>query len=315
MDLAVVEEPAPEPANVPVGIDPDAELRKRRGLVPGAVLYQAEVPNSARIYDRLLGGKDNFQADRDAADRLVELIPDLPAHARENRYFLHRVVRELAKLGIDQFIDIGSGLPTQDNTHEVLHGLMRSQVHGTDRSVEQTRVVYVDYDELACVHGRALVHGVDGVEMVHGDLRTPEKILDDPAVRKLIDFSRPVAVLMIAVLHFVTDAENPGAIVARVRDRLLEGSYLAISHACADEMKPDDREAAVAVYKQASAPILPRSHAEITALFDGWELLEPGVCEVSRWRPELDRVAIGGNGAPASKRSGATFVGGVAVKR
>ncbi|GAA0426345.1 hypothetical protein Acor_54990 [Acrocarpospora corrugata] len=292
----------------------DPELLKRRGLVPGAVAYQAEVPNSARIYDRLLGGKDNFAADRDAANRLVQLIPDLPLHVQENRSFLHRVVTELAGLGVRQFIDIGSGLPTRDNTHEVLQRRMRAMVAGTGRPVEQTRVIYVDYDELACVHGRALVYGLDGVAMVHADLRTPEAIMEDETVRDLIDFGEPVAVLMIAVLHFITDQEDPASIIDRFRLMLPGGGYLAISHACGDEMKPDEREAAVAVYAKASAPITVRTKTEITGLFDGWELLEPGVCEVSQWRPQLEKILIGGNGAPRVERSGAAFIGAVAKR-
>ncbi|MEO3854083.1 SAM-dependent methyltransferase [Acrocarpospora sp. B8E8] len=150
--------------------------------------------------------------------------------------------------------------------------------------------------------------------MVHGDLRTPEKVLAHEDVRKLIDFTQPVAVLMIAILHFVTDAENPAAIISTIRDGLPEGSYLAISHGCPDGMEPDALAAAVKVYEKASAPFTPRPREQITALFDGWELLEPGVCEVSRWRPELERVDIGGSGAPAVARSGARFVGGVAKR-
>ncbi|MEO3854499.1 SAM-dependent methyltransferase [Acrocarpospora sp. B8E8] len=145
--------------NVPAELDPDSALKQRRDLVPGAVLFKADVPNGARIYDRLLGGKDNFQADRDAADRLVKLLPDLPAQVRENRYFLHRVVTELAEAGVRQFIDVGSGLPTRENTHEILQRRMRAMYADVEQ-VPDTRVVYVDYDELACVHGRALVSGL-----------------------------------------------------------------------------------------------------------------------------------------------------------
>jgi hypothetical protein len=173
--------------------------------------------------------------------------------------------------------------------------------------------VYVDYDEMACVHGQALMTSECAV-MVHGDLRTPEKILAHESVRALIDFTQPVAILAIAVLHFITDEENPAAIISILRDALPRGSYLAISHGCPDGMKPEALAAAVKVYEKASAPFTPRSREEITALFDGWELLEPGVCEASQWRPGLGRIDIGGHGAPAVERSGATFVGGVAKR-
>ncbi|GAA1022143.1 hypothetical protein Aple_064860 [Acrocarpospora pleiomorpha] len=296
--------------------DPDSEpVRRRRSLLlPTAVAYDPREPNGARIYDYLLGGKDNHPADREAGDRLVRLIPDVPVQVRENRYFLHRVVTELVGLGVRQFIDIGSGLPTRDNTHEVVQARVAALAAAAKRKApDETRVVYVDYDELACVHGRALVSGLeDRVAMVHQDLRTPEKIFEDETVRKLIDFSQPVAVLVIAVLHFITDEENPGAIIARIRDRMPDGCYLALSHGCPDGMEPEALAAAVAVYEKASAPFTPRPREAITALFDGWELLEPGVCEVSQWRPELDRVDIGGNGAPVVARSGASFVGGLA---
>ncbi len=206
-------------------------------------------PNVARVYDRLLGGKDNFQADRDAADQLQKLLPDVAKAARENRYFLERVVRYLVgQAGIRQIIDIGTGLPTQDNVHEV-----------AQRIAPETRVVYVDNDPMVVRHGLALLATNGNVAMVEADLRAPREITTHPDTRRLIDFSGPVAVLMLASLHFVTDAEHPQAIVSEWRDTMAPGSYLAISHITADEVEPATAKAAQAVYADASAPAVPRA--------------------------------------------------------
>jgi len=230
-------------------------------------------PNVARVYDRLLGGKDNFQADRDAADQLQKLLPDVAKAARENRYFLERVVRYLVgQAGIRQIIDIGTGLPTQDNVHEV-----------AQRIAPETRVVYVDNDPMVVRHGLALLATNGNVAMVEADLRAPREITTHPDTRRLIDFSGPVAVLMLASLHFVTDAEHPQAIVSEWRDTMAPGSYLAISHITADEVEPATAKAAQAVYADASAPAVPRALAEVESFFDGFALVPPGVVNINSW--------------------------------
>jgi S-adenosyl methyltransferase len=227
----------------------------------------------ARIYDYFLGGKDNFAADRKAAEQILRIIPEARSGALVNRAFLGRAVRFLAGTGIGQFIDIGAGLPTQANVHEVAH-----QVEPA------ARVVYVDNDPVIRVHGQALLHSADTATVIKADLREPDKILDHPELCALIDFSEPVAVLMVGILHFIADFEDPYGIVAHVRDRLAPGSHLAISHATTDSRR--SRERVAAVYSQATAPLIPRGRAEVSRFFDGLELVEPGLVYAPQWRPD-----------------------------
>lgn len=230
-------------------------------------------PNVARVYDRLLGGKDNFQPDRDAAAKLQKFLPDVARAARENRYFLERVVRYLVgPAGIWQIIDIGTGLPTEDNVHEV-----------AQRIAPGTRVVYVDNDRVVVRHGMALLATNKDVAMVESDLRTPREIMTAPDTGRLIDFSSPVAVLMLASLHFVTNADNPRAILRLWRETMPPGSYLAISHITADEVEPATAKAAQDVYAGASAPAVARTLAEVESFFDGFDLLPPGVVNINSW--------------------------------
>jgi hypothetical protein len=247
--------------------------RHGRGERASRAGFDSAVPNVARIYDYLLGGKDSYQADRDAAQQLYELLPDVAAAAQGNRLFLERVVRYLVRqAGIRQIIDIGTGLPTQDNVHQV-----------AQRIAPGTRVVYVDNDPVVVSHGHALLATDKNVAMVESDLRTPREIMTDPDVGKLIDFSGPVAVLMLASLHFVTDAENPQAIVRLWRQTMRHGSYLAISHITADEVEPAVAKAAQDVYAGASAPAVPRTLAEVESFFEGFELVPPGVVDINSW--------------------------------
>lgn len=252
--------------------------------------FDVKVSNVARIYDCLLGGKDNFQADRDAAAQLQKLLPDVAKAARENRCFLERVVRYLVgQAGIRQIIDIGTGLPTQDNVHEV-----------AQRIAPDTRVVYVDNDPVVVRHGLVLLATNANVAMVESDLRTPREIMAHPDLLKVIDFSGPVAVLMIASLHFVTDSENPHAMLGVWRETMRHGSYLAISHITADEVEPAEAKAAQDVYADASAPAMPRTLAEVQSFFDGFELVPPGVLNINSWSvpvpayPARDRVLLYG---------------------
>jgi hypothetical protein len=238
-------------------------------------------PNVARVYDALLGGKDNYQVDRDAAARIQELLPDAAKAARENRYFLERVVRYLVgQAGIRQIIDIGAGLPTRDNVHEV-----------AQRIAPETRVVYVDNDRVVVRHGMALLATNANVAMVEADLRAPREIMTDPDTRRLIDFDGPVAVLMLASLHFVTDADNPRAIVRLWHQTMRSGSYLAISHITADEVEPGSAKAAQEVYAGASAPAVPRTLAEVESFFEGFGLVPPGVVNITSWPVPLPAYA------------------------
>ena len=235
-------------------------------------------PNVARMYDYYLGGKDNFEADRVAAEEILRLIPGLPRSAQENRRFLRRVVRFLAEdAGIDQFLDIGVGLPTQGAVHQVA-----LEVN------PDARVLYADYDPVVVSHGQALLTAADRSVMVRGDLRHPADLLAHPH----LDFSRPVAVLLSAVLHFVPDDEDPAAIVARLHDGVVSGSYLMVSHIGTDFF-PDKAELAraVAIYEQASERVWPRPRDQILRFFDGFDLLEPGLVPKHEWRPVTGQAA------------------------
>jgi S-adenosyl methyltransferase len=229
---------------------------------PGTV--SANIPNVARIYDYMLGGKDNFPADRDAAEQILVAFPEARDGVRENRAFLRNVVRYLAgEVGIRQFLDIGAGLPTQQNVHQV------AQEAATD-----ARVVYVDNDPVVCVHGRVLLADTDAVAMVEADLREPERILTDPATQRLIDFSQPVAVLLVAILHFIADADDPYAVVARLRDAMAPSSYLVIAHMLDAEQRRADADQLRQVYSRSSAGVIPRSLDEIMRFFDGLEMVD-----------------------------------------
>ncbi|MDA0632554.1 SAM-dependent methyltransferase [Nonomuraea sp. MCN248] len=234
------------------------------------------MPNVARMYDYYLDGKDNFASDREAAERILQLFPDTKQHARENRGFLRRAVRLVTDNGVDQIVDLGAGLPTQGNTHEIAVG---------------SRVVYVDNDPVVCTHGRALLARGAKVDFLHGDARKPDELLDQ--LQPLIDFDRPVTFMMLAILHFLSDEEAYG-LIARLREVSAPGSYLVLSHAIDD--KPDLTPQALEVYKQSTAALHLRTHEEILRFFDGYELLEPGLVDPGDWRPEEER-------APGSRRS------------
>ncbi len=240
-------------------------------------------PNVARIYDYLLGGKDNFAADREAAKQLIEAIPDVAAIARDNRSFLGRVVRYLATHGgIRQFLDLGGGLPTQANVHELAQGVAPG-----------ARVVYVDNDPVVASHGRALLASGDQVGMAFGDLRDPAGILRHPDVMRLLDLAQPVAVLCTSTLHFVADDAEPHAIIAEYRDRMAPGSYLAISHGTLEEDPGGEGGKAETVYRQASSQLHVRPLPQVRRFFDGFELVEPGLTWIAEWRPEPGTAPTG----------------------
>jgi hypothetical protein len=237
--------------------------------------FDPTVPNVARIYDTLLGGKDNFAADREAAARLLEAVPQAAVAARENRAFLNRAVRYLAhEAGIRQFLDIGAGLPAARAVHEIVHGLVPPPV-----------VVYADNDPVVIRHADALISGRPGVAAIHADLRQPGALLDQATWRNLIDLARPVAILLVAILHFIEDTEDPWAIVNRLKDQMAPGSYLVISHVTADHITPQAAQQAQSAYQGASAPGVPRSRAQVARFFGGLEMVSPGLVSVSGWRP------------------------------
>ncbi|MDR8411913.1 SAM-dependent methyltransferase [Nonomuraea sp. 3-1Str] len=223
------------------------------------------VPNAARMYDYFLGGKDNFQADRDLAELVLSVMPDVRVGTQQNRALIGRVVKYLCDQGITQFLDLGSGLPAQENVHEAAR-----------RYVPDARVVYVDSDPVVATHGRALLAEPDRVVMVQADARRPEEVLGDPRVRELIDFDRPVALLMMFFLHLVPDGDDPQGFVARYREALAPGSYLAISHVGSDTA-PELVNKVVEFYRRANTPFCPRPGSEIAAFFGDFELIPPGL--------------------------------------
>lgn len=239
-----------------------------------ADLASMDRPNVARMYDYMVGGSHNFRADRQAVDRLLALVPDAALIAQANRAFLARSVRYLVDAGIRQFIDIGAGLPTRGNVHEIAR-----------RTAPETTVVYVDTDPVAIAHGRSMLAGDDRSTAILGDVRRPHDILGHSEVVDLIDLSRPVAVLMVAVLHFVADADDPRGVVGAYRDALAPGGYLVVSHATADS-RPQDERAARETFRATGMPLFPRSRGQVRALFDGTELVPPGLSWVADWRPD-----------------------------
>ncbi|MBF9129012.1 SAM-dependent methyltransferase [Plantactinospora sp. S1510] len=258
-------------------------------------------PSIARVYDYYLGGKDNFAVDRKAAEMALKVTPDGAEVGRACRAFLRRSVRYLAgEAGIRQFLDIGSGLPTQGNVHEIAH-----QVD------PQARVVYVDNDPMALAHGRALLADARTTTVVGGDLREPEKILEDPEVRQMIDFDRPVGLLLLAVLHHLHDDEGPGDITRRLTAALPSGSYLAISHfhdpGDANPEVSQRARRAEKVFNETLGTGRWRTHQEISAFFGDLELSPPGLVPLADWRPD-------GAGDVRHTDIYHTIVGGVARK-
>jgi S-adenosyl methyltransferase len=247
-------------------------------MEPGFAPSQIETgrPHPARMYDYYLGGKDNYLVDREAAAAVLRVLPEARDIARENRAFLQRAVRYLVgEAGIRQIIDIGTGIPTVGNVHEVAQQI--------DPGV---RVAYIDNDPIVHVHASALLTGQGRTSIVLADLRDPRRILDHPKVRELIDLDEPVALLLVAIMHFITEQEGPDQIITTFREALASGSYLALSHGTADFHDRATSEAGAAVYAKATAPLVLRRHAQVTALFDGWDLIEPGVVQVPMWRPD-----------------------------
>jgi S-adenosyl methyltransferase len=238
------------------------------------------VPNVARMYDYYLGGLHNFPADRDMAQRVVGAYPALPAVLQQNRAFLRRAVRYLVRQGIRQFLDLGSGLPSVGNVHEI------AQAQAPD-----AKVVYVDIDPTAVLHSRLMLMGNPGATVLQLDLRQPHHVLGHRDLRWQIDLSQPVAVLCIAVFHFIGDADDPIGIMKVYGDALAPGSYMAISHASQDN-DPEAAERVMQIYARSGSPMYFRSHAEVKAIFGEFELVEPGLVLPNDWHPELADGAL-----------------------
>ncbi|MEU6390569.1 SAM-dependent methyltransferase [Streptomyces sp. NPDC046939] len=236
------------------------------------------VPSVSRIYDYYLGGSHNFEVDREAARRAMEFLPGLPKIMQANRAFMRRAVRYAVDEGITQFLDIGSGIPTFGNVHEV-----------AQRASPGARVVYVDHDPVAVAHSRAVLDGNPDTAVVAADLRKPRDILRSPELTGLLDLDRPVALLLVAVLHFIEDADDPYGAVAALGEALAPGSLLIITHATYEGMPIPEEQAgqAVDVYRDdVRNPLVMRDREQIGRFFEGYEVVEPGIVPMPVWRPQ-----------------------------
>ncbi|MGH3247305.1 MAG: SAM-dependent methyltransferase [Trebonia sp.] len=243
----------------------------------GLPRFDTSVAHQARIYDYLLGGKDNYAADRAAAEEMLKVYPDTASSARANRAFLGRAVRCLAAdAGIRQFLDIGTGIPTAGNTHEVAQAI-----------APESRVVYVDYDPVVLAHARALLtsNPEGATDYIDSDLRDTGKILSQSA--QLLDFSKPVAVTLLSILHAVPDAGDPYAIVAAIMDAVPSGSYLAVSHGASDLIDPEALQGLYGSFKgKVQQQFQWRTREQVARFFTGTDLVEPGLVRIDDWRPE-----------------------------
>jgi hypothetical protein len=232
-------------------------------------------PSASRVYDYYLGGFHNFDADREMARQAIEEWPELPIFMRSNRAFLRRAVTRMIELGVRQFLDIGSGIPTVGNVHEVAQGL-----------APEAKVVYVDIDPVAVAHSQAILDGNPYAAVVRSDFRRPEEILTDPALTGLLDLSRPVALLLIALLHFVGDDDSPVQVIQAYRERLAPGSYLVLSHATHEFHPPQLTASHRALYRRTATPMTMRARAEVEGFFAGFEPLPPGIVLSELWYPD-----------------------------
>lgn len=246
-------------------------------MTPHDAPMRPDIAHSARVYDYWLGGKDNFQVDRNLGDTIRKVVPDVPMMVRANRQWMHRVTRILvAEEGVRQFLDIGTGIPTRPNLHEV-----------AQRVAPECRVVYVDNDPLVLVHARALLtsHPAGRCAYLDVDLRDPAKILTALESARTLDLSKPVAVTFASVLMLVGDSDDPWGIVQLLLDRMPEGSFVAISHPTAD-VDPEAMADVVTATAQAGLTFVPRSRADVERLFAGWEMTAPGLVPILAWRPD-----------------------------
>ncbi|NJQ16387.1 SAM-dependent methyltransferase [Streptomyces bohaiensis] len=262
---------------------------------PTAGSIDTSRPHPARMYDYYLGGQDNYEVDRAAAEQVMAATPDVRRSARANRDFLQRVVADVVRSGTRQILDIGTGIPTSPNTHEAAQAVDPA-----------ARVVYVDNDPIVSVYAGAKLTSTPGTGFVLADLRDPAAVTGSDTLGGLIDFDEPVAVLLVSVLHFVADAEDPKGLLRSVTERLVPGSRLVISHATADFHPREVGERGAEIYARATAGLRLRTREEVVDLFEGFELEEPGVVQVSHWRPERE---------PNEDDGRVAVYGGLAVKR
>lgn len=237
-------------------------------------LVDTTAPSGARTYDYLLGGSHNFAADREMADKVEQAVPGIRDAARLNRAFLGRAVRYMVDRGVRQFLDIGSGIPTVGNVHEIAH-----------REDPSCRVVYVDIDPIAVAHSEMMLAGNDLATIVRADMRDPESVLGGPA-GELLDFSQPIGLLFLLVLHWVPDADDPPALVARYREALVTGSHLAITH-MTDDIQKDKISSVAGIVRRSrgEGQVFPRTRGEIADMFGDFDLVEPGLVPTGTWRP------------------------------
>jgi S-adenosyl methyltransferase len=248
-------------------------VEERPDWVPDGV--EITVPNAARMYDYALGGYHNFAVDREFVAQMEKLSPGAATIGIANRAYVGRVVRWLVNAGIRQFLDIGSGIPTLGNVHEVAQA-----------AAPDARVMYVDIDPVAVAHSEAILAGNPLAAVIEADVRHPTEILYHEAVTGLLDFGEPVAVLLNAVLHFVSDADDPAGIVAKIREPLVRGSYVSITHGSAIPSLPVEREGIEETYQQTPTSLHLRTSDQVAALLSGMELIEPGVVPVTEWHPD-----------------------------
>jgi len=271
-----------------IGTEPGPEMRS---AAPGHKAFDRNVPHIARMYDYWLGGKDNYAVDRTVADQIAAIFPDILVGVRAQRAFLGRVVRYLAaEAGISQFLDIGTGLPSADNTHEV-----------AQRIVPRSRVVYVDNSPVVLAHARALLgSGPQGATaFIQADLRDTGRILAEAA--RILDLSQPVAVLLLGVLPFIPDDDDPATIVARLMAAAPPGSYLAVAHPASDIAAEQMARTVRRFNLQARDPVTVRTYAEVARFFDGLDLVEPGLVQLHRWRAESDGLELPNYGGVGRK--------------
>ncbi|GAB2759890.1 SAM-dependent methyltransferase [Salinifilum aidingensis] len=243
-------------------------------------------PNVARMYDYYLGGSANFAADRDAAERALAVTPEIGRFARANRSFLHRAVAHLCEQGIDQFLDLGSGIPTAGNVHEIAH-----------QHDPHARVAYVDHEVIAVTYARRLLADDPRVSVTHADVREPEQVLSAPGVAELLDFTRPVAVLAVAILHFVPDADDPSGILRSYRAACAPDSYVALTHAATTTMAEQEVDSGQRVYSNTTTPLIIRDRTEIAALLEDRTPVDPGLVPVNHWPTTGDETPANGYAA------------------
>jgi SAM-dependent methyltransferase len=235
------------------------------------------VPSVSRMYDFYLGGSHNFEVDREAARKAMEFMPGLPKIMQANRAFMRRAVHYAIGSGISQFLDIGSGIPTFGNVHEI--------AQAADLGA---RVAYVDHDPVAVAHSRAVLEGNERAVIAAADLRKPQEILQNGEIGALLDLDKPVALLLVAVLHFIEDSDDPYAALAELREALAPGSMIVVTHASYEGIPLSREEAggAVGVYRSIRNPLIMRSREEVSRFFEGYEMVEPGLVSMPEWRPD-----------------------------